>query len=324
MKILPRASGIFGRVASVIIIIVLLIAGATVSPLGVPAPWGERLSNFTPYLIGGLVGVLILLTLNLRTFSGFFSAVVFGNVIGLLLYLIVPLKPFLFPEQDYAAPPSGFSVLSADLEGSVVAARELQRLIESKHPSIVAVSGVTEEIAQVLREVSIPVVAIVPRDGGAGLGLLATLPVASGIRTEVSSSYEDVPPVILTEFTLPDGGALPFGVIRVPPPHSKEEMMSAELLIRRVFVPLRHERRPYIVAGNLNGTPTSGYYGRLWWATGVRNAMAGFGYPSSCCSDSWWIRIPVNQILYNGAIQARAFEVLPAGSGRINPVWAQF
>ena len=101
-----------------------------------------------------------------------------------------------------------------------------------------------------------------------------------------------------------------------------EEVHSSEFTaIAESVAPMQH----VIVAGDFNTTPWSSHFRNLQQDTELKHARKGFGLMNSFGLSRWHVApIPIDHLLYKGAIALDHFEVLPWISSDHRPIRATF
>lgn len=326
MAVFPPVSGVVGRGLAALLLTLVALSGANLLPTWcVPRPLEEINSNLIGYyLVLQMIGVVLALFLW-RKLGGLFAILLAGMLAALTLYHGHLIYRFFLP--PIRADMSGIKIaaLSADVEGDLAAMLNLSQQVSLTVPTVLAISGVTPLIASELpaKFSSMQVVAVEPRDDGFGLALLVHDFQVRDFTTNLGDPIEELPPVISAWIQKEGSAPLRIVALKLPAPLTKQSARRAEVISRRVFVPLRHFDGEYVVLGNLNATPTSTMYRRAWWATKARNAMEGHGYLRSCCLSNPLARFPINHILYGGNLVAANFMLLPSGGAQVSPVYAE-
>jgi endonuclease/exonuclease/phosphatase (EEP) superfamily protein YafD len=87
---------------------------------------------------------------------------------------------------------------------------------------------------------------------------------------------------------------------------------------------VRDQKKPVLLVGDLNVSPWSSYFTRLLKNSGLKNSMKGFGFQPSWPSNTSFLRIPIDHVLYTPEIVIRNRAVGPdVGSDHL-PVIVDF
>lgn len=326
MAVFPPVAGVVGRGVAALLLVLVVLSGANLLPTWcLPRPFEDINSNLIGYyLVLQIIGVVLAL-LFFRRLGGVFATLLAAMLMALTVYHGIFIYKFFLPAALPETDGIKVAVLSADVQGSGAALNNLSQQVSLALPTVLAVSGITPSMVGELstKFSSMQLAAIEPRDDGFGLALLVYGVEVRDVTTSLGDPIEELPPVISA--WIQKKGAQPLRVValRLPPPLSKQAARKAEVISRRVFVPLRHFGGDYVVLGNLNATPTSTMYRRAWWATKARNAMQGHGYPRSCCLSNPFARFPINHILYGGNLASANFKLLPSGGAEVAPVYSE-
>ena len=137
-----------------------------------------------------------------------------------------------------------------------------------------------------------------PKVGCFGIMLLSKYPLEHGKVVQIGTAGV---PSITADAYLPDGVVTIIGTHPVPPTGSEGSRLRNQQLAE--IPPLVvQQKNPLLLMGDLNTTPWSPCFRKLIRESGLKNSMTGFGHQPSWPSNMWFMRIPLDHMLYSDGI----------------------
>ncbi|MDZ8118078.1 endonuclease/exonuclease/phosphatase family protein [Pontiella agarivorans] len=137
-----------------------------------------------------------------------------------------------------------------------------------------------------------------PRDDCFGIKLFSKLPLS---KSEIKSISERDVPTILTTIHTPQGEISFIGTHPLPP-IGKAYSESRNLQLRALPDLVKNQPHPVLLIGDLNTSPWSPHFQRLEKESGLKNSMKGFGFQPSWPADRFFLKIPIDHVLYSEEI----------------------
>lgn len=190
--------------------------------------------------------------------------------------------------------------------------------ISSKNPDLVCLIETSQEWLNQLEELKLdyPHVHQIPRDDNFGITLLSKLKLVNA-RAVNFGPYAT--PTIISEVELPRDSFTMILTHPLPPIeesyfHGRNEQMNG--LAKFILT----QKKPTILAGDLNMTPWSPYFIKFLKDSGMIGASKGLGW-----NPTWpqfpLFRIPIDHVLTTKNCQTISYEVLEAIGSDHNPVF---
>jgi len=137
-----------------------------------------------------------------------------------------------------------------------------------------------------------------PQTGCFGIMLLSKYPLEHAQILEIGSAGV---PSIVAEAHLPQGVLAIIGTHPVPPIGGAGTKLRNEQLAELPQV-VSEQKYPVLLIGDLNTTPWSPCFMKLARESGLKNSMKGFGHQPSWPRDHFFLRIPLDHMLYSDGI----------------------
>jgi len=137
-----------------------------------------------------------------------------------------------------------------------------------------------------------------PQAGCFGIMLLSKYPLEHGQVVRIGTTGV---PSITADAYLPDGVVSIIGTHPVPPIGSEGSHLRNQQLEALPQI-VAEQQHPALLIGDLNTTPWSTHFTQLIRETGLKNSMKGFGHQPSWPSNLWFLRIPLDHMLYSDGI----------------------
>ncbi len=175
--------------------------------------------------------------------------------------------------------------------------------IEQFDPDVLLLEEVTPEWAQELAGLNkaYPHRVSEPQSGCFGIMLLSKFPLEQGKVIQIGQAK--VPSIIADAYT-PDGAVSIIGTHPVPPVGGIGSKLRNQQLAELPAV-VAGQKHPVLLIGDLNTTPWSTHFTQLIQESGLQNSMKGFGHQPSWPSNMWFMRIPLDHMLYSDGITIR-------------------
>ncbi len=138
----------------------------------------------------------------------------------------------------------------------------------------------------------------VPQEGCFGMLLLSKYPLEHGRVLQIGTAGG---PSIVAEAHLPQGVVAIIGTHPVPPIGGKGTKLRNEQLAGLPAV-VSEQKYPVLLIGDLNVTPWSTHFTHLIKTSGLKNSMQGFGHQPSWPCNHFFLRIPLDHMLYSEGI----------------------
>ncbi len=172
--------------------------------------------------------------------------------------------------------------------------------IKTFNPDILLLEEVTPKWAHALDALNVtyPHRVADPRPDCFGMMLLSKYPLEHGKVAEVGPAGV---PSITADVYLPQGEVSIIGTHPLPPVGSERSHMRNQQLAELPAL-VAKQKHPVLLIGDLNVTPWSSHFTRLAKDAGLKNSMNGFGHQPSWPSEVWFMRIPLDHMLYSAGI----------------------
>ncbi len=138
-----------------------------------------------------------------------------------------------------------------------------------------------------------------PQEGCFGMMLLSKYPLEHGKVELIGTAGV---PSVVAELYSPQGVISIIGTHPLPPvgaEGSRQRNIQLEDLPRIVH----QQEYPVLLIGDLNTTPWSSHFKKLLNESGLKNSMKGFGHQPSWPENMWFMRIPLDHMLYSDGIK---------------------
>jgi len=136
-----------------------------------------------------------------------------------------------------------------------------------------------------------------PQSGCFGIMLLSKHPMAHGKVVEIGTAGI---PSITASLHFPQGEVFIIGTHPLPPINREYSQLRNVQL--KALSKLSHQGKPVLLIGDLNSTPWSPHFRDLLEESGLQNSMKGFGHQPSWPSRMFFMRIPLDHMLYSNGI----------------------
>lgn len=258
-----------------------LLVGATALSFVPSNEWWIRVLDFPRHQIAfGLV--LMLGASILLLHRGWRQGVLFvATAIALVaqLTLIVPYTRLVEPEVAMAqvcAEGTRIRLLIANVEYSNRDSRDLIAMLASVEPDVVllAETGAWWEAQLAPLERSLPHVVRQPQEDSWGMLLYSRFPL---LQPQVRFLVEDHIPSISAQIRLPSGDRVQFYGVHPPPPRPGDDTGERDTELMHVAREIRAQRRPAILAGDLNDVAWSRTTRRLQQSAQLLDPRVGRG-----------------------------------------------
>lgn len=259
----------------------------------------ELFSHFQlQYLIGG--GALLALARDMRV-----SAVIICGLFICLFHLL----PFAGAGSAGDRPPGSLKILQINVYKFNDHKQEMIRWIRSENPDILVAAEVTPEWQAALSGLDDHLMHGFekPRKGSHGMAIYSRIPF---VKEEVFFPDGENIPALAVD-VLNNGKILSLLSL-----HPTTPVTPLELKMRDRHFALanqwakEHQESPALVLGDFNVTPFSPAYKKMLAGTDLKNARKGFGvFPSWPSNFPFFMRIPIDHVLYNGGIAIHSFKI---------------
>ncbi len=221
-----------------------------------------------------------------------------------LVALVCLNYTFVLPLYIGKHPPATEKPVRAMLMNINAGNGNTEEVLDSIHrfsPDILLLEEVTPKWARELEVLNkdYPYRIAEPEVGCFGMMLLSKYPLEHGKVVQIGSAGV---PSIIAEAYLPEGVVSIIGTHPVPPMGSQGTMLRNEQLAALPLV-VSEQKYPVLLVGDLNTTPWSSYFTKLVRKSGLKNSMKGFGHQPSWPENMWFMRIPLDHMLYSDGIK---------------------
>jgi len=137
-----------------------------------------------------------------------------------------------------------------------------------------------------------------PQAGCFGMMLLSKYPLEHGKVIQIGTA--GVPSIVVDMYS-------PQGVVSIIGTHPLPPVGAAGSLQRNIQLAslpriVHQQKHPVLLIGDLNTTPWSPHFKQLLNESGLKNSMKGFGHQPSWPNNIWFMRIPLDHMLYSEGI----------------------
>ena len=137
-----------------------------------------------------------------------------------------------------------------------------------------------------------------PRADCFGIMMFSRYPLEHGKVIEIGNAGV---PSIVAEMYSPQGVVSIIGTHPLPPVGAEYSNHRNSQLAALPDV-VKEQKYPVLLIGDLNVTPWSTYFTQLIKESELKNSMKGFGHQPSWPKDIWFMRIPLDHMLYSKGI----------------------
>lgn len=172
--------------------------------------------------------------------------------------------------------------------------------IEQFAPDILLLEEVTPKWAHELEVLTAtyPYRIAEPQEGCFGIMLLSKYPLEHGKAVQIGPAGV---PSLVAEVYFPQGVLAVIGTHPVPPIGGQGTRLRNEQLAELPQV-VSEQKHPVLLIGDLNTTPWSSCFTQLVRESGLKNSMKGFGHQPSWPCNHFFLRIPLDHMLYSDGI----------------------
>lgn len=293
----------------------LVLIGATALPLVTSNQWWIRIFDFPRAQIAGaiLIALALLLWLRPRTRTGLLLAAALVVAFGYQLARILPYTP-VYPvdaiQVARCAPGDRLRLLVANVLQDNRDSGALLRLAARVDPDVILLLETdrwwADAVAPLAR--SHPHRLGEPRPNTYGLLFFSRLPL---VDPQLRHLVEDDVPSIRTGLVLPSGARIElFGLHPRPPVPGKDSAQrDAELVL--VGREVKRERRPAVVAGDMNDVAWSDTSRLFKQVGGLLDPRIGRGLFPTFPAALPLLRWPLDHVFFNDEIALVDFQRLP-------------
>lgn len=174
------------------------------------------------------------------------------------------------------------------------------RSIEQFSPDLLLLEEVTPKWAHELEvlNATYPYRVEEPQAGFFGMMLLSKYPLEHSQVVQIGTAGV---PSIVAEMYSPQGVVSIIGTHPLPPVGA-EASLQRNVQLEDLPRIVHQQKNPVLLIGDLNTTPWSSHFKQLLNASGLKNSMKGFGHQPSWPNDMWFMRIPLDHMLYSEGI----------------------
>ena len=305
-----------------LLVTTLLLSSASFLPI--PSIWREINASFAVYyLCLHVIGLLALVVFFGRLKTSFVY-VVAGWSLLLCSKYVVHLLPYYYPaaDQSHNASARTFSLDYANVDWQHESRTELANQLVDRDPDVVVLLEIARSELDNLHFVNrYPYRANTMGFGPFGLVILSKFPFRGRALTEFGV---DALPMILVDVELIDQKVVTLVALHLLPPQAEQAWYMNKMMLRRLTTFLRHEKRDFIVAADLNAGPMSTQVRRWKQIPDLKDAMHGFGLQKTWEVGSLLFHLTIDYVLYRGDLGVENFEVLPSIGSDHYPLWVEF
>lgn len=241
---------------------------------------------------------------------------------GMRLWHYQPLARVMAPQQAACPAPNRLRVLVANVRRTNREAEQVLALVRREKPDVFLALETNDwwnDALNPLNDDFASHVVDVPEEATYfGMHLFARQPLEN---TEVRFPVGARTPLIYTELMHPAGRIRFFGIHPRPPAKSQPTLLRDATLLQAAIEAGRGDT-PAILAGDFNATPWEPTSRRALRLGGLMDPRAGRGPRVSFDAKSWWMKWPLDQILFQPGLSLVDFEVLGAINSDHYPVRA--
>jgi endonuclease/exonuclease/phosphatase (EEP) superfamily protein YafD len=254
------------------------------------------------YLVAS--AVLFIAALALRRFA---IGLVAATLLIVNLYLVTPLY---YPRALTTEQPADIRLMMLNVHSSNRQFARVRALIEEESPDVLLVLEFNEQWRVGLEEIEAkyPFSERAPRAHNFGIAIYSRLPFEQVSVIEISQ--QQLPAI--TASIQCEGRRLTFFGVHVLPPVSRTASAHRNQQFHDVASLVRLVPGPVVVAGDLNCTTWSPFFGRLVSGAGLVDSRRGRGLQATWPTFMPWLMIPIDHCLVSPDLEVVGRHVTPA------------